>query len=207
LGGKRTLTAQEIVWVAKALDVAEDELLGGVALPEAARKAVDLHRQLAERVIAAESERDAAKAALKSLEEQHRRTEARHAEEREDLERQVIEIRQRSSQSLADAERKAAERERRLQEEVTSLRTQVRALEGQVVKFQATESHNRREMGLMARELLRHRQAQAQWKAAVASERAGKEVASALCVAALLGGLAIGVGAASPTPRRRRRRA
>jgi transcriptional regulator with XRE-family HTH domain len=125
VNGKRRPKPHELAWIAGALSISVDDLLGGTKLPVEVRRSVTQFEEVARRVLAAESERDAARAQLKAAEEQAAADRALWARERMELDERVAAARRDADLRIQEVQRQAAEREQVLRREKESVRAEL----------------------------------------------------------------------------------
>lgn len=119
--GHRQPHTDEIAWLAEALTVTPAELLDGIDLPEKVKRAIDDLTELARRVLAAEGERDEAKAKLAESDARHAADAQRWSQERIELERKLVELRRESEKAARSHAENLAARE----EEATAMNNQL----------------------------------------------------------------------------------
>jgi transcriptional regulator with XRE-family HTH domain len=121
LSGKRQFQPAQIDWIAKGLGVRTADLLEGVEVPESLNRARKELEELAQRIIAAEAERDRTVAELKTAEGSFEQERARWAKERQEAQQAL-------KRAVDEVEATARAREKSLQGQIRDLENRVTAL-------------------------------------------------------------------------------
>jgi len=112
VNGRRHARLEEIGWIAEALGVGIEELVGDLKLPDDLRRALGHFGPLAGRVLRSEGERDKARAQMADLESQLGQERQLWHREREELERKLKRLTADLSRARAQLSREKSAREK-----------------------------------------------------------------------------------------------
>jgi len=159
LNDKRVPSADELGWIATALETTVEDLMEEVAVTEPLRRRLGKMTELGRELLEARAQADGARAAAREATEQFDTQAAEHAKRVEQLEVEVADARRDKAEGIAAIERQAHEREHRMRSVVAQRDAEIRQLRGRVATAaaaakQADERARQAEKGALGKALL-----------------------------------------------------